>query len=121
MRLVRLVLLSLIAAALAACAALPARELPPPPPPVSTDLDGLMYGQPPAVPAALPVVAPGPAPLPVPAAVLPGPAPGGDEPYTLDSGDRLRVVVFGQEGLSNIYIVDATGRISMSPRMKNGR
>jgi polysaccharide biosynthesis/export protein len=72
-----------------------------------------MYGQPAAVPAGLPVVAPGPAPLPVPVAVLPGPAPGGDEPYPLDSGDRLRVVVFGQEGLSNIYIVDATGKISM--------
>jgi len=113
MRFVRLVLLSVIAAALAACAALPARELLPPPPPVSTDLDGLMYGQPAALPAALPVAVPGPASLPVPAAVLPGPAPGGDEPYTLDSGDRLRVVVFGQEGLSNIYIVDATGRISM--------
>ncbi len=28
-------------------------------------------------------------------------------------GDRLRVVVFGQEGLSNLYIVDATGKISM--------
>jgi polysaccharide biosynthesis/export protein len=31
-------------------------------------------------------------------------------PYTLDSGDRLRVVVFGQDGLSNTYIVDATGK-----------
>jgi polysaccharide export outer membrane protein len=52
-------------------------------------------------------------PLPVPAAVLPGPAPGGIEPYTLDTSDRLRIVVFGQEGLTNIYIVDATGRIAM--------
>jgi polysaccharide export outer membrane protein len=25
--------------------------------------------------------------------------------YTLDSGDRLRVVVFGQEGLTNAYLV----------------
>jgi len=33
--------------------------------------------------------------------------------YTLDSGDKLRVVVFGQEGLTNTYIVDATGKIAM--------
>jgi polysaccharide export outer membrane protein len=54
-----------------------------------------------------------PVPPPIPAALLPGPAPGGDEPYTLDSGDRLRIVVFGQDGLSNTYIVDATGKIAM--------
>ena len=34
-------------------------------------------------------------------------------PYTLDSGDRLRVVVFGQDGLSNSYLVDASGHIAM--------
>ena len=34
-------------------------------------------------------------------------------PYTLDSGDRLRVVVFGQEGLTNSYAVDASGHIAM--------
>jgi polysaccharide export outer membrane protein len=33
--------------------------------------------------------------------------------YTLDSGDRLRVVVFGQEGLTNAYLVDAAGLIDM--------
>jgi polysaccharide biosynthesis/export protein len=33
--------------------------------------------------------------------------------YQLDSGDRLRVVVFGQDGLSNSYIVDAAGNITM--------
>ena len=33
-------------------------------------------------------------------------------PYTLDSGDRLRIVVFGQDTLSNNYIVDAEGRIA---------
>jgi polysaccharide export outer membrane protein len=37
----------------------------------------------------------------------------GDGPYTLDSGDRLRVVVFGQEGLSNSYTVDPSGNITM--------
>lgn len=34
-------------------------------------------------------------------------------PYTLASGDRLRIIVFGQESLSNIYAVDGAGRITM--------
>jgi polysaccharide export outer membrane protein len=33
--------------------------------------------------------------------------------YTLDSGDKLRIVVFGQDGLTNSYAVDAAGRITM--------
>lgn len=33
--------------------------------------------------------------------------------YTLASGDRLRVIVFGQDNLSNIYAVDGSGRIAM--------
>jgi Periplasmic protein involved in polysaccharide export len=33
--------------------------------------------------------------------------------YTLDSGDRLRIIVFGQDSLSNIYTVDASGKIAM--------
>jgi polysaccharide export outer membrane protein len=33
--------------------------------------------------------------------------------YLLDSGDRLRIVVFGQDGLSNSYNVDAAGNITM--------
>lgn len=41
------------------------------------------------------------------------PAPARQGPYTLDSGDRLRVVVFGQDGLSNSYVVDASGYIAM--------
>jgi polysaccharide export outer membrane protein len=36
-----------------------------------------------------------------------------DGPYTLDSGDKLRVVVFGQDTLSNNYTVDAEGRVSL--------
>src|SRR5215470_11405176 len=44
-------------------------------------------------------------------ALAPAPEPAG--PYVLDSGDRLRVVVFGQDGLSNSYAVDAGGRITM--------
>jgi polysaccharide export outer membrane protein len=35
------------------------------------------------------------------------------EPYTLGSGDRLRVIVFGQDSLSNAYSVDSTGHIAM--------
>ncbi|HKG99830.1 MAG TPA: polysaccharide biosynthesis/export family protein, partial [Bradyrhizobium sp.] len=34
-------------------------------------------------------------------------------PYTLGTGDKLRVIVFGQDNLSNVYAVDSTGRISM--------
>jgi polysaccharide export outer membrane protein len=37
----------------------------------------------------------------------------GEPPYRLDSGDRLRVLVFGQEGLTNSYTVDANGAITM--------
>nr|WP_236841916.1 polysaccharide biosynthesis/export family protein [Bosea sp. PAMC 26642] len=34
-------------------------------------------------------------------------------PYRLASGDKLRIIVFGQDNLSNIYAVDGSGRISM--------
>jgi len=34
-------------------------------------------------------------------------------PYTLGSGDRLRIIVFGQESLSNSYAVDSSGHIAM--------
>jgi polysaccharide export outer membrane protein len=34
-------------------------------------------------------------------------------PYTLASGDKLRVIVFGQDNLSNVYPVDGSGKISM--------
>lgn len=33
--------------------------------------------------------------------------------YRLASGDRLRIIVFGQDNLSNIYGVDAQGRVAM--------
>jgi polysaccharide export outer membrane protein len=36
-----------------------------------------------------------------------------EQPYLLDSGDRLRVVVFGQDGVTNSYAVDANGSIAM--------
>jgi polysaccharide biosynthesis/export protein len=36
-----------------------------------------------------------------------------EQPYTVGSGDRLRVIVFGQDSLSNSYSVDASGQISL--------
>jgi polysaccharide export outer membrane protein len=33
--------------------------------------------------------------------------------YQLDAGDKLRVVVFGQEGLTNTYAIDTGGSITM--------
>jgi polysaccharide export outer membrane protein len=119
MRLCRLLVLLLIAACAAGCAGMPAPEVAAVPPEVAAaaDIDNFIYNrrvvrEPVAVPVPIPVAVM-PPPPPVPAALLPGPAPGGNEPYTLDSGDKLRVVVFGQEGLTNTYIVDATGKIAM--------
>jgi polysaccharide export outer membrane protein len=59
------------------------------------------------------------APMPAPVMVAAGgpyaPAlTGYDTPYQLDAGDRLRVQVFGQEGLTNSYIVDASGNVSLT-------
>jgi polysaccharide export outer membrane protein len=70
---------------------------------------------PPPVAAPIPVAAPGPAPF---AASPPMLGPDAGPPfqlgsYTLDSGDRLRVVVFGQDGLTNSYVVDVSGHIAM--------
>lgn len=39
--------------------------------------------------------------------------PPADPAYRLDTGDKLRVVVFGQEGLSNSYVVDAAGQVTI--------
>jgi polysaccharide export outer membrane protein len=36
-----------------------------------------------------------------------------DRAYHLDAGDRLRVVVYGQEGLTNTYTIDAAGAITL--------
>jgi polysaccharide export outer membrane protein len=36
-----------------------------------------------------------------------------EPPYVLDSGDRLRIVIFGQDGLSNSYFVDAAGNVTV--------
>src|SRR6516225_5585810 len=99
MRHARLVVLLIAAATLSGCVTLarPVAVAPPAPPGV----DGVVYAGPPAVV---------PAPLPVAVAV---PLEGPTSAYTLDSGDRLRVVVFGQDGLTNSYGVDAAGNITL--------
>jgi polysaccharide export outer membrane protein len=117
MRSARLVLLAVAGVALAGCMQTGgpfARDAPP------------LYKQQFVLPAMLkpgagrtvvaaPPVAPAPVyaePMPLapqPVAVVAEPEPS----YALDSGDRLRVVVFGQEGLSASYSVDTSGRITM--------
>jgi polysaccharide biosynthesis/export protein len=67
------------------------------------DLDTMAYGQP---------YAAGPAPIPVAYAAAPV-AVAYDAAYHLDAGDRLRVVVYGQEGLTNTYAIDAGGSITL--------
>ncbi len=57
------------------------------------------YAQPAVVYAAAPMQ------MPIPVAY--------DTAYHLDAGDRLRVVVYGQEGLTNTYAIDAGGSITM--------
>ncbi len=68
-----------------------------------SDLDAMAYGQPSGIvpaPTALAYAA-----APMPAAY--------DAAYRLDAGDKLRVVVYGQEGLTNTYAIDASGAITM--------
>jgi polysaccharide export outer membrane protein len=56
----------------------------------------------------------GPSSAPVVAVAYAGPEPVRyDAPYHLDAGDRLRVVVYGQEGLTNTYSISAGGTITM--------
>jgi len=55
-----------------------------------------------------------PAPGPAVHAAAPMPEPVRyDSAYHLDAGDKLRVVVYGQEGLTNTYAIDAAGSITM--------
>ena len=77
-------------------------------PPVNSDLDALMYGPPPPPGYRARVAAPV-YQRPVPAYVVPIEI----GVYTLDSGDKLRIVVFGQDTLSNTYTVDAAGLVTM--------
>jgi polysaccharide export outer membrane protein len=70
-----------------------------------------------ATPGAYAAPTPGPYAAPMPAgyaAPTPMAAPARyDASYHLDAGDRLRVVVYGQEGLTNTYAIDAGGGITM--------
>jgi polysaccharide biosynthesis/export protein len=58
-------------------------------------LDSMAYGRPYAMP------------------VTYAPAPVYDAAYKLDAGDRLRIVIYGQEGLTNTYAIDAGGSITI--------
>jgi polysaccharide biosynthesis/export protein len=100
MRLRRLLVVTLAMLALAGCA----RQAPNyAAPVVSSELDVRMYGAPQPVSYAVRRVA----------QVVPVAAAFPDGPYTLDSGDKLRIVVFGQDALSNTYAVDAQGQVSL--------
>ena len=68
-----------------------------------SDLDSIAYGQ---------SYAMSPAPTAVAYAAAPAPV-RYDAAYRLDTGDKLRVVVYGQEGLTNTYAIDAGGSITM--------
>jgi polysaccharide biosynthesis/export protein len=66
-----------------------------------SSLDTMAYGRSYAGPAPMPIAYAEPAPVRY------------DAGYHLDAGDRLRVVVYGQEGLTNTYAIDAGGAITM--------
>jgi polysaccharide export outer membrane protein len=79
----------------------------PPPPAVAAESGGGAIGAVRAAFAAAPRAAPAPAAYVEPAPVR------YDAAYHLDAGDKLRVVVYGQEGLTNTYAIDAGGSITM--------
>ena len=66
-------------------------------------LDAMAYEQPYGMPPAATRVAYAAEPMPV----------AYDSSYKLDAGDKLRVVVYGQDGLTNTYAIDAGGSITM--------
>jgi polysaccharide biosynthesis/export protein len=94
-----------------------------------SDLDSLAYGPAPVAPVRSDVAdsggaisalrnafaaAPRQAYAPAAAAYAAAPMPAAyDTSYKLDAGDKLRVVVYGQEGLTNSYAIDAGGSITM--------
>src|SRR6476646_4323410 len=98
MRLRRLFVVVLALLALTACARQSPRYAAAPA--GTSELDVRMYG------------APQPASYAV-RSVVPVAATFDDGPYTLDSGDKLRIVVFGQDALSNNYTVDAAGQVTL--------
>jgi polysaccharide export outer membrane protein len=101
-----------------------------------SDLDAMAYGPPPTPAVAVAdnsgggaisalragfssasLRAPSPAPAVVyaapPASAAAPVAAAYDTAYHLDAGDKLRIVVYGQEGLTNTYMLDASGAITM--------
>jgi len=112
MRPVRLFLLVLLAAALGGCASAQRMASAPTAQPASLDSLALAKQLPPQAASAR---AQGVL-LPNPILVTPEAAAAafeGEPPYTVDTGDRLRVVIFGQDGLTNSYTVDASGAITL--------
>ena len=120
------IIVAMAALALSGCmhAAGPVAMAPP-----QSDLDSLAYGPAPLAPARSDVAdsggaisalrhafaaAPRQAYAPASAAYAAAPMPAAyDTSYKLDAGDKLRVVVYGQEGLTNSYAIDAGGSITM--------
>ena len=72
------------------------------------ELDAMAYGRP--VPPSYPPSQAGYKPRVIYARP---PAAAYDQQYRLDAGDKLRVVVYGQEGLTNTYAIDTGGSITM--------
>jgi polysaccharide biosynthesis/export protein len=64
-----------------------------------------------STPAPLPP--PGPLPLTPAVAGMPGVPANPYGTYRLDSGDRIRVVVFGQDNLSRVYGIDSSGSVAL--------
>src|ERR1700745_3364179 len=81
------------------------------------NLDAMAYGGAGYAPAPVVPVANAAPVVPVAyGARVPAPSPAAapdDAPYHLDAGDKLRVVVYGQEGLTNTYSISAGGTITM--------
>jgi polysaccharide biosynthesis/export protein len=104
MRLRRLLVVVLAMLTLAACTRPPSRTAVAQANAVArSDLDVRMYGAPQPASYAVRRVE----------QVVPVAASFEDGPYTLDSGDKLRIVVFGQDAISNNYTVDAQGQVSL--------
>jgi polysaccharide biosynthesis/export protein len=106
MRPVSLFVVALFAAAVGGCASLPVSTGADSMAASPADLDSLAYAKPVSPVAARTQTQ-------TQAEVMPAAAFAAELPYTLDTGDKLRVVVFGQDGLSNSYVVDASGAITM--------
>jgi polysaccharide export outer membrane protein len=118
MRPTSLFVVALLAVAVGGCASLPASSGADTPSASAADLDSLAYERtlsPAVAPAQAQAQAQAPAQAQAQAQapVTPAAAVAAELPYMLDTGDKLRVVVFGQDGLSNSYVVDASGAITM--------